>query len=103
MGFGLLKPKAGVVGRDVAGSVEAVGQHVTQFQPGDHVFGTCRGAFAEYGCAGAGGEGSVGGDGVLAPKPANLTFAEAAGIPTSACAALRGCATRAGSSPGSPC
>jgi NADPH:quinone reductase-like Zn-dependent oxidoreductase len=103
MGFGLLKPKAGVVGRDVAGSVEAVGQHVTQFQPGDHVFGTCRGAFAEYGCAGAGGEGSVGGDGVLAPKPANLTFAEAAGIPTSACAALRGCATRARSSPGSPC
>ena len=53
--------------------MEAVGKAVTQFQQGDEVFGTCRGAFAEYACAGAGGAGSVGGDGVLAPKPANLT------------------------------
>jgi NADPH:quinone reductase-like Zn-dependent oxidoreductase len=90
MGFGLRKPKARVVGRDFAGSVEAVGKVVTQFQQGDEVFGTCRGAFAEYACAGAGGAGSVGGDGVLAPKPANLTFEQAAGVPTSACAALQG-------------
>jgi NADPH:quinone reductase-like Zn-dependent oxidoreductase len=54
------------------------------------VFGTCRGALAEYACAGAGSEASVGGDGVLAPKPANLTFEQAAGVPTSACAALQG-------------
>jgi NADPH:quinone reductase-like Zn-dependent oxidoreductase len=90
MGFGLRKPKAHVVGRDVAGSMESVGKDVTEFQPGDEVFGTCRGAFAEYACAGAGSQGGVGGGGVLAPKPANLTFEQAAGIPTSACAALQG-------------
>jgi NADPH:quinone reductase-like Zn-dependent oxidoreductase len=90
MGFGLRKPKARVVGRDVAGIVEAVGKRVTEFQPGDEVFGTCRGAFAEFACAGAGSEGGVGGAGVLAPKPANLTFEQAAGVPTSACAALQG-------------
>lgn len=90
MGFGLRKPKARVVGRDVAGVVEAVGNRVTEFQPGDEVFGTCRGAFAEFACAGAGGEGGVGGDGVLAAKPANLTFEQAAVVPTSGCAALQG-------------
>jgi NADPH:quinone reductase-like Zn-dependent oxidoreductase len=90
MGFGLRRPKARVVGRDVAGSVEAVGKDVTQFQPGDDVFGSCRGAFAEYASAGAGSESGVGGDGVLATKPANLTFEEAAGVPTSACSALQG-------------
>jgi NADPH:quinone reductase-like Zn-dependent oxidoreductase len=81
MGVGLRKPKTRVVGRDVAGSVEAVGKDVTQFQPGDEVFGACRGAFAEYACARADN---------LAPKPANLTFEQAAGVPVSACAALHG-------------
>ena len=90
MGFGLRKPKARVVGRDVAGSVEAVGRNVTEFESGDEVFGTCQGAFAEYACAGAGSEGGVGGDGVLAPKPANLSFEQAAGVPTSAQTALQG-------------
>ena len=90
MGFGLRKPKVRVVGRDVAGSVEAVGRNVTQFQAGDEVFGTCRGGFAEYACAAAGSEGGVGGDGVLAPKPPNLTFEQAAGVPTSAQTALQG-------------
>jgi NADPH:quinone reductase-like Zn-dependent oxidoreductase len=90
MGFGLRKPKARVVGRDAAGSVEAVGRNVTEFQPGDEVFGTCRGAFAEYACAAAGSEGGVGGEGMLAPKPANLTFEQAAGVPTSAQTALQG-------------
>jgi NADPH:quinone reductase-like Zn-dependent oxidoreductase len=90
MGFGLRKPKARVVGRDVAGSVEAVGGNVTEFRPGDEVFGTCRGAFAEYACAAAGSEGGVGGGGVLAPKPANLTFEQAAAVPTSAQTALQG-------------
>ena len=90
MGFGLRRPKARVVGRDAAGSVEAVGRNVTEFRPGDEVFGTCRGAFAEYACAAAGGEGGVGGEGVLAPKPANLTFEQAAAVPTSAQTALQG-------------
>jgi NADPH:quinone reductase-like Zn-dependent oxidoreductase len=90
MGVGLRRPKTRVVGRDVAGSIVAVGADVTQFRPGDEVFGTCRGAFAEYACAGTGCEDSLRGDGVLAPKPANLTFEQAAGVPTSACAALQG-------------
>ena len=75
MGFGFRGPKARVRGIDVAGSVEAVGRTVTRFQAGDEVFGTSNGAFAEYACARAD---------TLAPKPANLTFEQAAAIPTSA-------------------
>jgi len=66
MGVGVRRPKARVAGRDVAGIVEAVGRRVTMFKRGDEVFGTCRGAFVEFACAGAGSEGGVGGDGVLA-------------------------------------
>ena len=80
-GVGLRKPKMRVLGRDVAGSVEAVGKHVRQFEPGDEVYGTCDGAFAEYVCVRAD---------RVAPKPANLTFEQAAGVPVSACAALHG-------------
>lgn len=65
MGNGLLKPKNRVPGVDVAGQVEAVGKNVTQFRPGDEVFGLCKGAFAEYAC---------GGEDRLMPKPAKLTF-----------------------------
>jgi NADPH:quinone reductase-like Zn-dependent oxidoreductase len=81
MGLGLRKPKARVPGWDVAGTVETVGKDVTDFQPGDEVFGTCRGSFAEF--ASARPE-------TLAAKPANLTFDQAAGVPVSGCTALHG-------------
>jgi NADPH:quinone reductase-like Zn-dependent oxidoreductase len=76
---GLRKPRHGVPGFDVAGTVEAVGTNVKQYRPGDEVFGACHGACAEYA--------SVGTD-KLAQKPTNLTFEEAAAVPTSALAAL---------------
>jgi len=78
--FGLRKPKTLVRGWDVAGVVEAVGQNVTEFRSGDEVFGSCRGAFAEYASARA--------DRLL-PKPANLTFEQAAAVTVSACTALQ--------------
>ncbi len=80
-GVGLRAPKNPVRGVDVAGRVEAVGENVTRFGPGDEVFGTCRGSFAEYACAGAD---------RLVPKPANLTFEQAAAVPVSGCTALQG-------------
>ena len=80
MGFGLRKPKVAVRGRDVAGVVEAVGKDVARFQPGDEVFGTADGSFAEYA--------SVPQD-RLASKPANLTFEQAAVVPISAGTALQ--------------
>jgi NADPH:quinone reductase-like Zn-dependent oxidoreductase len=51
VGFGVRRPKVRVRGMDVAGTVEAVGSNVTQFQPGDEVFGWCDGSYAEYACA----------------------------------------------------
>jgi NADPH:quinone reductase-like Zn-dependent oxidoreductase len=80
VGFGFRAPKARVRGMDVAGTVEAVGQNVTQFQAGDEVFGTCAGSFAEQAAARVD---------TLARKPANLTFEQAAAVPTSAVAALQ--------------
>lgn len=79
MGYGLRKPKCAVAGQDVAGRVAEVGEGVTRLRPGDEVFGVCDGAFAEYAC---------GREDALAPKPANLTFEQAAVTPTSACTAL---------------
>jgi NADPH:quinone reductase-like Zn-dependent oxidoreductase len=79
-GFGLRAPKNPVRGYDVAGRVEAVAENVTRFQPGDEVFGTRRGSFAEYACARAD---------RLAPKPANLIFEQAAAVPISGYAALQ--------------
>ena len=81
MGYGLRAPKHRVRGTDVAGRVEAVGKNVTRFQPGDEVFGTCDGSFAEYACAR---------EGRLAAKPANLGFEQAAAVPVSALTALQG-------------
>ena len=79
-GGGLRAPKARVRGTDVAGRVESVGKDVTQFQPGADVFGTCDGSFAEYATARKD---------RVAPKPANLTFEQAATVPTSASTALQ--------------
>ena len=98
MGFGLRKPKVRVVGRDVAGSVEAVGRNVTQFRAGDEVFGTCRGGFAEYACAAAGSEGGVGGDGPrTSPLSRRRAFRPRHRPPS------RVCATRARLEVGSRC
>lgn len=78
-GAGVLRPKSPIPGRDVAGVVDAVGSRVHELKPGDEVFGVCRGAFAEY---------AVTTTEMLAPKPTNLTFAQAAAVPISGCAAL---------------
>jgi NADPH:quinone reductase-like Zn-dependent oxidoreductase len=82
MEMGLLKPKSNRLGIDFAGTVEAVGRDVTQFQPGDEVFGGRNGAFAEYVCVSA--------DRAVALKPANLTFEQAAAVPVAALTALQG-------------
>jgi NADPH:quinone reductase-like Zn-dependent oxidoreductase len=78
---GLTRPKARVAGVDAAGQVEAVGANVRELRPGDEVLGFCRGAFAEYAPAKA--------DKVV-PKPASLTFEEAAAVPMAALTALQG-------------
>ena len=78
---GFPKPKDYILGWDVAGRVEAVGSAVTQFQPGDEVFAAVSHAFAEYAVAAAD---------KFAPKPANLTFAQAAAVPTAGLTALQG-------------
>jgi NADPH:quinone reductase-like Zn-dependent oxidoreductase len=80
VGFGLRRPGTRVVGMDVAGRVEAVGRNVSRFRPGDEVLGTCAGSFAEYACAH---------QDKFAPKPANVTFEQAAAVPTSGFAALQ--------------
>src|SRR5947209_2527443 len=85
MGYGLLKPKHTILGAAMAGRVEAVGRNVTQFQPGDEIFGDLTkcgfGAFAEYVCAS---------EDAVALKPANVTFEEAAAVPLAAVTALQG-------------
>jgi NADPH:quinone reductase-like Zn-dependent oxidoreductase len=78
---GLRKPKETRLGVDVAGQVEAVGKNVTQFRSGDEVFGVCRGAFAEYGCAP---------EDKLVLKPAKVKFEQAAAVPVAAITALQG-------------
>jgi NADPH:quinone reductase-like Zn-dependent oxidoreductase len=79
-GYGIRSPKNPVRGLDVAGRVEEVGAQVTRFRPGDEVFGTCGGSFAEYASAP---------EDRLAGKPANLSFEQAAAVPTSGYAALQ--------------
>jgi NADPH:quinone reductase-like Zn-dependent oxidoreductase len=85
MGVGLFKPKNTILGADIAGCVEAVGRNVKQFRPGDAVFGDIfglgSGSFAEYVSVP---------ENALALKPSNVSFEEAAAVPTAAITALQG-------------
>jgi NADPH:quinone reductase-like Zn-dependent oxidoreductase len=81
MGFGLRRPTRPIPGQDAAGRVEAVGARVTRFRPGDEVFGEITGAYAEYARAP---------EGDLTPKPANLSFEQAAAVPVAGVTALQG-------------
>jgi len=91
MGFGFRRPKAPNPGRCLAGTVEAVSQNVTEFKPGDEVYGTCDGSFAEFAIAQVG---------LLARKPAHLSFEQAAAVPVSGVTALQGVRDRAQVNPG---
>ena len=79
---GLRKPKDTRFGIDYAGTVEAVGRNVTQFKPGDEVFGGRNGSMAEYVCARA--------DRGVVLKPLNISFEQAAAVPVAAITALQG-------------
>jgi NADPH:quinone reductase-like Zn-dependent oxidoreductase len=81
-GVGLRKPKDPRLGVDYSGTVEAVGKNVTQFKPGDDVFGGRSGTFSEYVCGRA--------DKAIVLKPANITFEQAASVPIAAITALQG-------------
>jgi NADPH:quinone reductase-like Zn-dependent oxidoreductase len=80
LAMGMTRPKNPVPGRDVAGTVVAIGAAVTRFAVGDEVYGIAPGSFAEY---------AVASESRLAPKPANLSFTQAAVVPVSAATALR--------------
>jgi NADPH:quinone reductase-like Zn-dependent oxidoreductase len=80
-GYGFRAPKNPVIGSDVAGVVEVVGKNVSRFQPGDEVFGIGKGSYADYVRAR---------QDKLAPKPANLTFEQAAVVAISGLTALQG-------------
>jgi NADPH:quinone reductase-like Zn-dependent oxidoreductase len=88
---GLLQPKDPRFGSDVAGTVEAVGENVQQFRPGDEVFGCAKGAFAEYVLAR---------ETYLALKPATVSFEQAAAVPVAALTALQGLRDAGGIRPG---
>jgi NADPH:quinone reductase-like Zn-dependent oxidoreductase len=89
---GLRRPKESRLGTDYAGTVEAVGKDVTEFRPGDEVFGGRSGALAEYVNARA--------DRAIVPKPANVTFDQAAAVPVAAITALQGLRDKAQLQPG---
>lgn len=91
MGKGLLRPKDPRLGWDVAGRVEALGENVRQFRPGDEVFGAGNGTFAEYVCVR---------QGALALKPGNISFEQAAAVPVAALTALQGLRDAGGIRPG---
>lgn len=95
MGFGLLRPNDEIPGADVAGRVEAVGSDVTEFAPGDEVFGdlsACgHGSFADYVCAS---------EDAIASMPSNVTVDEAAAVPMAGVTALQGLRNEGGIRPG---
>ena len=80
MGYGILKPKASVLGTELAGKVETVGKNVTRFKAGDEVFGWGRGTFAEFAAVA---------EDALVSKPLNASFEQAAAVPISAFTALQ--------------
>ena len=80
MGFGLFKPKSQILGADIAGRVEAIGSNVTNFKVGDDVFGGGMGGFAEFTCMR---------EDKLVPKPAALSFDQAASVPVAGLTALQ--------------
>ncbi len=88
---GIRRPKDSRLGHDVAGQVEAAGRNVTRFKAGDEVFGTCRGAFAEFACAS---------ENSLVVKPQNVTFEQAAAVPVAALSALQALRDKGGIRPG---
>jgi NADPH:quinone reductase-like Zn-dependent oxidoreductase len=90
-GHGMLRPKRGRVGIDLAGRVEVIGKNVKGIQVGDEVFGAGRGAFGEY---------AVSDQIELAPKPSRLTFQQAAAIPIAGVTALQGLRDKAQVKPG---
>jgi NADPH:quinone reductase-like Zn-dependent oxidoreductase len=90
-GYGLRAPKNLIIGSDVAGVVKAVGKDVSRFQPGDEVFGIGKGSYAEYARAR---------EDKLAPRPANLTFEQAAVVAISGLTALQGLRDRGKLRPG---
>ena len=92
LGVGLRKPKDTRVGVDFAGTVEAIGKNVTQFKPGDEVFGGRGGAFAEYVCRRA--------EGAIALKPASITFEQAASVNIAGITALQALRDKGNVQPG---
>src|SRR5438105_317678 len=92
LGVGLRKPKDTRLGVDFAGTVEAVGKNVTQFKPGDEVFGGRGGAFAEYVCRRA--------EGAIALKPASISFEQAASINIAGITALQALRDKGNVQPG---
>ncbi len=90
-GSGLLRPKAPGIGGDLAGTIEAVGKDVTEFKPGDEVFGTSGASWAEYAPAR---------EARLVRKPANVSFEEAASVPIAAITALQALRDRGRVQPG---
>jgi NADPH:quinone reductase-like Zn-dependent oxidoreductase len=88
---GLRRPKRTVPGGDVAGTVEVVGENVAELRPGAEVFGSCGGSFAEYVC---------GKESNFVPKPASLTFVQAAALPGAGVTALQALRDRGRIQPG---
>ena len=91
---GVVRPKERRLGMDVAGRIGSVGPGVSQFKPGDEVFGVCRGAFAEEVCALAAN---------LIAKPPNITFEQAASAPVAAFTVLQSLRDKARLQPGKHC